>query len=149
MDPESYIQPAAAWGMSMKVVLIEAGGVFNAAFAVFHLFFYRIFNWQEDLRTLTFVNRGIVRVLNLCLAMVFVIFAYVSLVHTDELLTSALGSGLMAAIALFWLARALLQAGVFRLRRWSSWWFFLVFLLGAALYGVPAALTAWPGAATP
>ncbi len=132
----------------MKVLLIEAGGVFNAAFAVFHLFFYRIFNWREDLRTLTFVNRGIVRVLNLCLAMAFVIFAYVSLVHTDELLTSALGTALMAAIALFWMARALLQAGVFGLRRWGSWWFFLVFIFGASLYGVPAALTLWPVAGT-
>lgn len=148
MELEAFMQPAAAWALSMQAVLIKAGGIFHAAFAVFHLGFYRWFNWREDLRTLTFVNRSIVRILNQCLTIVFVIFAYVSLRHTGDLLSSGLGHSLTTAMALFWLVRALQQVAVFKLRRWSSRWLFLVFLLGSLLYGVPAALVAWPGAAS-
>lgn len=145
MEIETYIQSAAAWAMPLKAVFIKSGGVFNAAFAVFHLLFSRLFNWREDLRTLTFANRCMVRVLNLCVTLVLALFAYVSLAHTRELLSSSLGLTLTASIALFWLVRAVQQVVVFGPRPRMSLWLFLVFVLGALLYGVPAALTAWPG----
>lgn len=146
MEIESVTQPAIAWAMQMQPVFIKAGGVFNAAFGVFHLAFYRLFNWREDLRTLTFVNRGIVRVLNFCLTVVFMIFAYLSLAHTEELLSTALGFSLTASIALFWLVRTVQQMKVFGLDRRSSLWLFLILVLGTSLYGIPAALTVWSGA---
>lgn len=149
MEFETFIQPAAAWAVQMQSAFIKSGGVFNAVAAVFHLAFPRLFNWQEDLRTLTFENRGIVRMLNQCLSLVLIVFAYVSLLHTEDLLSFGLGLSLMAAIALFWLARALQQVVIFRLRRWSSRLLFLVFLLESLLYGVPAALITWPGPAVP
>jgi len=54
--------------------LIFAGGIFNLLFAVFHLFFWKLFNWKYELKSISFVNRNIMQVLNLCLAFVFVIF---------------------------------------------------------------------------
>lgn len=149
MDFNAFIQPAADWAVQMKTAFIKAGGVFSAAAAVFHLAFPRLFNWAEDLRTLTFENRGIVRMLNQCLVIVFVFFAYLSLRHTEDLLFSGIGLVLMAAMALLWLLRAVQQVVIFRLRRWGSRSLFVVFLLGSLLYGVPAALTTWPGPAVP
>lgn len=145
METEWYLQPIAVWAIHTKSTFIKAGGVFNVAFAIFHLMFPRLFNWREDLRTLTFVNRGVTQVLNLCLTAAFVIFAYVSLVHTRDLLSSSLGHSLLVSIALFWLLRAVQQVAFFRMRHWWSWALFLIFLLGAALYGIPAGLTLWPG----
>lgn len=147
MEIQWYLQPVTAWITGSEPAFVRAGGVFNAAFAVFHLMFPRLFNWRQDLRTLTFVNRGITHVLNLCLTAVFVIFAYVSLAHTKDLLSSPLGHGLLVSIALFWLLRAVQQIVFFRMRHWWSWAFFVIFLAGAALYGAPAALAAWSGAA--
>lgn len=121
-------------------VLIQAGGVYCLGFVVFHLLFWRIFSWREDLRSLSFLNRAIMQVLNLSLTFVFAIFGYVSLAHTRELLETPLGRSLLALIALFWLWRAIQQPLFFGLRHRGSVAFLLLFLLGSVLYAIPAAM---------
>ncbi len=117
--------------------LIVAGGVFSAAFAVFHLFFWKLFRWKTDLATLTSLNRAIVQILNLCLTFVFVIFAYLSLAHSVELLATKLGHSLLFLIAVFWYLRAVEQVLFFGLRRPLSIMFFVLFLVGGLLYALP------------
>lgn len=117
--------------------MILAGGVFSAAFAVFHLFFWKLFRWKTELAKLTALNRAIVQVLNLCLTFVFVIFAYVSFAHTQELLGTELGRALLLLIALFWFLRALEQIVFFGIRKAVSVVFFLLFLAGGCLYALP------------
>ena len=119
--------------------LIKIGGVYCFAFAAFHLMFWRIFHWKEDLESLSFLNRAIMQVVNLSLTFVFAIFGYISLFHGKALLESALGHSLLVLIAVFWLLRAIEQIVFFKLKHWGSMAFFLVFLAGAALYGAPAA----------
>jgi hypothetical protein len=118
--------------------LIQVGGLYNIILVIFHLFFWRIFSWEQDLRSVSSLNRSIMPVVNLSLTFVFVIFAYISLVHSTELLTSPLGNSLLILIALFWLARSLLQVIFFKLDHWLSSAFLCYFLAGAALYGIPA-----------
>lgn len=120
--------------MSMAETLLNIGGVFNVAFAIFHLLFWRIFRWKEELANLSFVNRAIVQVLNLCLTFVFVIFAYLSFIHPRELFAPGLGRSLVALMAAFWLLRAIEQVVFFRLRHWASWAFFAAFLGGSGIY---------------
>jgi len=119
-------------------VLVKIGGIYSLAFAVFHLFFWRLFNWKEELRRLSPLNRAIMQVLNLCLTFVFLIFGYISLAHAQELISTSLGQSLLVLIALFWLARALEQIIFFKLRHWGSWIFLLIFLGGTALYAYAA-----------
>jgi hypothetical protein len=84
-----------------------------------------------------------VQILNLSVAFVLAIFAYLSLALADDLTSSQLGSRLLALITLFWLARAVEQAVFFRLRRRSSRVSFVIFLLGGSLYGAPALVALW------
>ena len=104
---------------------------------LFHFSFWKIFNWREDLRSLNSLNRAIMPVLNISLTLVFVIFAYISLVHTHELLTTSLGRSLVVCMAVFWYARSVQQVIYFKLRHWASLMFLAFFLLGALLYTVP------------
>lgn len=122
----------------MNESLITVGGIYCIAFAVFHLLFWRIFDWNKDLRSLSFLNRAIMQVLNLCLTIIFIILAYISLAHTKELLTTPLGKTLLISISLLWFARATMQTIFFKLKHWGSIAFLLLFLLGGALYGIPA-----------
>ncbi|MCW8963663.1 MAG: hypothetical protein OQL16_07685 [Gammaproteobacteria bacterium] len=119
-------------------LMIKAGGIYNIALVIFHLLFWRIFNWQEDLRSLTFLNRAIMPVLNISLTLVFVIFSYISLVHAGELLSTSLGHSLLVLMAIFWFARAVEQVVFFKLKHRASWAFLAFFLLGGVLYAVPA-----------
>jgi len=117
--------------------LVVAGGVFAAAFAVFHLFFWKLFRWKTDLAKLTSLNRAIVQVLNLSLTAAFVVFAYLSVVYSNELLTSDLGRSLLFLIAVFWYLRAVEQIVFFGLRKPISILFFVLFLVGGSLYAIP------------
>lgn len=121
----------------MSELLIRIGGLFCIGFVVFHLLFWRLFDWRRDLRSLSYLNRAVMQILNLCLTFAFGVFAWISLLHTAALIGSELGRALLASITLFWLFRAALQVVFFGLRRPLSVAFFVVFLIGGALYGWP------------
>jgi len=118
--------------------LVIAGGVFHAALVVFHLFFWKLFRWKTELAKLTSLNRAVMQVLNLCLTFAFVVFAYLSWVHTDELVSTDMGRALLLLLALFWYSRAAQQIIFFGLRKGLSWAFLAYFLAGGSLY-----LAAW------
>ena len=120
------------------ITLVHLGGWYNLLLVVLHLLFWRIFDWRRDLRSLTFVNRAVMQVLNISLTAAFAIFAWISLRHAGALLDTGLGHDLLLLMALFWLARAVQQVVFFKLRKWVSWAFLAYFLLGAVLYGIPA-----------
>lgn len=122
----------------MDETLIRAGGVFHFALVVFHLLFWRLFDWNTDLRSLSVINRAVVPVLNLSLTFLFALFGFLSLFHSRELSTTGLGRSLLVGLALFWAARAMQQIVFFKLRHWMSWVFLLIFSGGAVLYAVPA-----------
>lgn len=122
-------------------LLVKAGGIYNIVLVIFHLLFWQIFNWKEDLRSLSFLNRAIMQVLNLSLTFVFVIFSYISLVHTRELISTSIGQSLLGLIAMFWFARSIEQVVFFKLKDWRSVAFLVFFLIGMVLYAVPAIYT--------
>ena len=122
----------------MAEVFLKTGGVYHIALAVYHLLFWRLFNWQDEFSKLSAFNEAIIRALNLSLTFALVIFGYLSLAHTHELLATPLGRALLMLIALFWLARAMQQLLFFQHRDWDSRLFFGLFLLGTALYAFPA-----------
>ncbi len=116
---------------------ILVGGIYNIGFVIFHLMFWKLLHWNKDLASLSFINRQVMQIFNLCLIFVFLIFAYISLFHTGELLRSGLGKTLLLLMAIFWLLRAIEQIYFFGLRNKGSAAFFGVFFLGAVFYFYP------------
>lgn len=115
--------------------LIVAAGLFNLAFAIFHLFFWRLFGWRQELPRLGMANRGIMQVLNLCLIYVFAVAACVLFLFPLEVATTDLGHFLLLAMAGFWLSRAIFQPMFFALSHLLSIALFGVFILGALIHG--------------
>ena len=113
-------------------LLVQIGGVLWLICFVFHILFWRLFDWKYDLESIAKVNKGIIQVLNLCLMLVFLIFAYISLVQTDELLTSSLGKSLIVGMALFGFFRVVEQFIFFDLQLFRS----KLVLFGALLIGI-------------
>jgi hypothetical protein len=120
----------------MKTI-IYIGGFYHIAFAVFHLLFWRLFDWKNDLRRLSFINRGVMQILNLRIIYVFLVIAFLSFFFAENLLSTVLGKAIMTAISLFWLMRAAEQIVFFGLRKAASALIFLVFLFGAGVYLFP------------
>ncbi|MBN2118677.1 MAG: hypothetical protein JW730_19040 [Anaerolineales bacterium] len=115
-------------------ILVRVGGIYNLGFAVFHLFFWKLFRWEEDLASLTHINRAVMQILNLCLTFVFLLFGYLSLFHTQELLAGGLGKAILIGVAIFWFLRMIEQVIFFGLRNKVSVVFTIIFLFGSLLY---------------
>ena len=77
------------------------------------------------------------QVLNLCLMLCFLIFAFVSLFQTEELLTTSLGKSLLVGMILFAVFRAAEQIIFFDLKNIRSKVVLFVALLGATIYLIP------------
>ncbi|WP_341674905.1 hypothetical protein [Niveibacterium sp. SC-1] len=123
--------------------LLWLGGVYHLCFAAFHLSFWRLFRWDEQLARLSSLNRGVMQVLNLCLTYAFVMCALMSFCYADALTHSGEGRAVLAGVAGFWALRAVQQLVFFRLRAGVQWSLFSVFAAGAGLYGY--AFAAAPG----
>jgi hypothetical protein len=117
--------------------LILTGGAFNLGFLVFHVLFYRLFNWEQDLKSLTLINRQVMQILNLSLTFAFAIFAYISIFHASEMLESPMGQSLLLLISIFWWLRAAEQVVFFGLTKTVSIVFFFIFIGGGFLYAIP------------
>ncbi len=124
--------------------ILFCGGLYHGLLALFHLGFWKIFRWKEDLSSLSFINRQVMPILNLCLTFTFVIFGFISVVFPQDLLTTPLGHALLLFLALFWLFRAVLQVTYFGVRRLDSLAFVAFFALGVGLYAVPFVKVVYP-----
>ena len=118
-------------------VMILIGGFYNLGFAIFHLMFWRLFRWKRDLSSLTFINRSVTQILNLCLTFVFLLMAYISFFNTSELIQTNLGKALLVGFSLFWFLRMIEQIIFFGIRNLISIALTLVFLFGCVIYLIP------------
>jgi hypothetical protein len=121
----------------MKSTLLSIGGIYCFGFAIFHVLFWKIFRWRQNLHRLTPTNRAIMQILNLRLIYIFILFGVISLVFQDDLLNTSVGRFIVIAISLFWLGRAIEQIIFFGLRNSISAAFFIVFLVGGTIFALP------------
>ncbi|MBI3167988.1 MAG: hypothetical protein HYZ22_05885 [Chloroflexi bacterium] len=114
--------------------------VYDLGFAVFHLLFWKIFRWKEDLASLNHVNRAVMQILNLRLTYVFVVMAFVLAAFQVEMSTTRLGQGLLIAFSVFWFMRAIEQVIFFGFKNRISNALLVVFLLGGVFHLLPVIL---------
>jgi hypothetical protein len=122
---------------TLNDMIIIASGIFSLAFAIFHLMFWRLFHWKKALAALKPVNRSIMQVMNLCLIFLFLMMAYISFFHGDELTHTNLGKAILSLFSFFWLLRMLEQIMFFGVKTGLSIILTLLFLLGSILYIIP------------
>ena len=125
--------------METNSLLLYGAGLFDICVVVFHLFFARIFNWGNELGKVSFVNRNIMKVMNLCLILIFIWFAVILFIFNIELLKSSLGLVILGGMALFWLARTIEQFILFGIHPKSNI-FSAIWALGTLLHGLPLLL---------
>ena len=121
--------------MNPQACIYAAAG-YNVALALFHVGFWRLFRWQEELPKLHPVNRAVMQVMNVMLICVFLAMAAVQVRFAPELTSTALGRTVLGGMAAFWLVRAVLQPVFFRSSPAVRWGFSVIFLLGAGLHAL-------------
>ncbi|WP_101924903.1 MULTISPECIES: hypothetical protein [Luteimonas] len=114
--------------------LIVACGVHSAAFALFHLAFWRLFDWPRSLAATTRPNRAIVQIANAQLVWVFGAVALLCFVMPAELAATRLGQVVLAGMAGFWWLRLVLQFVWLRVHHPRVHMLSAAFLVGAMLF---------------
>ena len=121
----------------MNKILLLIGGIINLVFSLLHLTLGKALNWSETLSCLTLDNRATIYTLNIHLAFTCLVFAYLSLFHRKDMLTTGIGRAITAAIGLFYILRAVNQVIYNGLSAPGTPFGVILFLSISLLYVVP------------
>ncbi|MCE1163903.1 MAG: hypothetical protein LWX07_00715 [Bacteroidetes bacterium] len=117
-----------------KILLIKICGVYDFAFFVFHIFFWKLFDWKNDLAKLKPGNRAIMQILNLRLIYIFLLMSAVCFFFAGELASTSLGRFLLAGFFLFWLGRLIEQFIFLRIKSRMVTILTFVFIAGVIMH---------------
>lgn len=57
--------------MNNNLVILLCG-LFNLGFAIFHVYFWKIFNWKSELTKISFANKAVMQILNVEIIFYFI-----------------------------------------------------------------------------
>ncbi len=123
----------------MNKILLSVGGAINLLLGIFHLSFWKIFNWPETIASLDFMNKAIMQVLNIHTAFVILVFALVSFFFQGELMKTRIGRLITGIIMVFYFLRAANQMIFWNPGHPLTWAMTLVFIAIGMVYLVPFA----------
>jgi hypothetical protein len=138
--------------MTIAQICIVIGGILSLFMAVLHSRFYRMFYWRREFRKISLPNQRILYTIHIALLLLFVLFALLSFVYSDELSQGeGLALGITGLYALFWLWRTIWQIAYFKPPKGSDvnkmpfihYFLIGIFALLFIVYGVPVALSFW------
>lgn len=122
----------------MSVIhIIYICGIYNMLFALFHLFFWKIFKWETELKKLHFSNKAIMQILNIRITYVFLFMSFIYFYCAKEIVTSELGYVIIVGMGVFWLGRTIEQFVFFNFRSKRVNMLTIVFLLGTIIHFLP------------
>lgn len=124
--------------MNLEQNLLLAGGILTLGIGLFHLAFWHLFDWKNELPRLRPVNRGVLQVLNIQITVMAFVLGLVTLRFPAELTSTAMGNALVWGIAVFWIVRTINQPLFWGLRSRVSRAFTAIWALLALSYLIPA-----------
>ena len=122
--------------IKLKNVLVMIGGIGLILWGLFHITFWEILEWKNELITLNELNSNVMQMLNIAVIVLLLSFGCIFLVCRREIVSTKLGSAILIFFALFWFAR-LIGEFVFP---GGSIMLGLVLFLFVLLYLIPAVI---------
>jgi hypothetical protein len=117
-----------------KTTIIYACSAYYLVFALFHIGFWKLFNWRTELNKLNFANRAIMQILNLRITFMCFLMAFIYFKYPQELINSPLGNALLIGMFLFWAGRTIEQFIFFKSTNKYVNFMTGVFILGTVLH---------------
>ena len=112
-------------------------GLYNLAFAAFHLYFWKIFKWKEDFKRNSIANRAIIQILNIRLIYIFLLMSFIYFFYPKQLLKSELGFVLLVGFLGFWVGRTIEQFVFLRVKSRMVTILTIAFFIGIILHVLP------------
>jgi hypothetical protein len=102
------------------ILHLKIVGSLSVLLALVHVIFPRYFNWRDELRTLSLINRQLMYVHTFFLAFVLLLTGLLLLGATEDILTTALGRQLAFGLCIFWGVRLAFQFFVYSPQLWRG-----------------------------
>ncbi len=121
-------------------LLIFVAGLHSVGFAIFHIYFWKIFKWKTELLKMTIANRAIIQIFNVLGIFLFFFMAFLCFRYENELLTTPLGKVILGFCAGFWLIRLITQFIFLRVNHKIVHTLSVLFFIGFLLFLLPILL---------
>ncbi|ARN77098.1 hypothetical protein BST97_03290 [Nonlabens spongiae] len=95
-------------------------GFILIALAGIHVFFARYFNWKQELRYLSLINRQMMIVHTFFLALVLFLVGLLCLTSSNEMVSTRLGNKVCLGLGTFWIIRLMFQFFVYSPLLWKG-----------------------------
>lgn len=84
-------------------------GILLMVLALVHIIFPSYFNWKEELKALSLINREMMMVHTFFIALTVLLMGILCLTSSNELVETSLGRKISFGLAMFWSIRLLMQ----------------------------------------
>jgi len=93
---------------TLRKTLVIVGGILLIVFGLFHLSFWNLFDWKNELTKLNLENSNIMQILNICISVLLLSFGFIFIFYRKEILNTGIGRALQIAFSIFFFARLIL-----------------------------------------
>lgn len=84
-------------------------GILLIALAMVHIVFPKYFNWNKELKSLSLINRQMMKVHTFFIAFTILLMGVLCMTSSTEIIESNLGKKLSLGLGLFWTTRLIIQ----------------------------------------
>lgn len=101
-------------------VHLKVIGTLLMVLAIFHIFFPKYFNWKEELKSLSLINRQMMKVHTFFIALVVFLIGLLCVTSAAELVETKLGNTVSLGLGVFWIIRLFFQLFVYSSNLWKG-----------------------------
>ena len=95
-------------------------GVLLMVLAMIHVFFPKYFNWKQELKPLSLINRQMMTVHTFFIALVVFLTGLLCLTSATDLIQTKLGKTMSLGLGIFWAARLFFQLFIYSSKLWKG-----------------------------
>jgi hypothetical protein len=95
-------------------------GILLIVLALIHIIFPRYFNWGDELKSLSLINREMMLVHTFFIALTVLLMGILCLTSSRELVTTSLGKRISLGFGIFWFIRFVVQFFGYSAKLWKG-----------------------------
>ena len=104
----------------MIEINIKISGIILMLLALVHVIFPKYFNWEEDLKPLSLINRQMMIIHTFFIALAVFLMGLCSFLYALELVATPFGKIISLGFAIFWLFRLVIQFVGYSSQLWKG-----------------------------
>lgn len=103
----------------MEIHLMTIGSIF-IVLALIHIIFPKYFEWEKEFRSLSLINRQIMKVHTIFIGLTVFLMGLLCLTSANELIETSLGRKIILGLAIFWTTRLMIQFFGYSSKLWKG-----------------------------